>query len=280
MNTVNDLWRAACQRIDTLDARLLLQHIAGCSHAQLIASPARTLLPAQARCLAELVERRADGEPLAYLLGTAGFYGLEFLVTPAVLIPRPETERLVELALQQLPAGNGPRILDLGTGSGIIAIALAKHRPDARVVAVDVSAAALDVARHNAARHAVDVEFLLGDWYTPLPGRHFQLIVANPPYVADGDPHLQRNGLPFEPSLALTGGVTNADGLTCLRTIVDGAPAHLAPGGWLLLEHGYDQAAAVRALLNDRGFDAVHTWPDINGIERVSGGCRVDALAG
>ena len=274
--TVAEIWRTARQRIDALDARLLLQHVAGSSHAQLIAAPERTLVPQQVSQLTELVERRASGEPLAYLLGTAGFYGLEFQVTPAVLIPRPETERLVELALQRLADMKAPRVLDLGTGSGIVAITLARHRPYAHVVAVDLSAAAFDIARHNAARHDVEVEFLLGDWYAPVKDRRFELIVANPPYVADADPHLQNNGLPYEPSLALTGSVTNTDGLACLRKIVEDAPAHLVPGGQLLLEHGYNQAQAMRNLLNENGFEADEPWLDLNGTERVSGGRRAN----
>lgn len=270
--TLGEAWRTARQQIDTLDARLLIEHVAVCTHAQLLAEPTRRLTTKQTERLIELIQRRAAGEPLAYLVGTAGFYGREFLVTPAVLIPRPETERLVDLALIHLAANQASRVLDLGTGSGIIAITLAKQCPGACVTAVDLSTAALEIARINATRHAVDVEFLCSDWYSALSQRRFELIVANPPYVADGDAHLQENGLPFEPSWALTGVVANPEGLSCLKTIINGAPAHLMPAAWLLLEHGYNQAQIVRNLLKEQCFDVVQSWPDINGILRISGG--------
>ena len=264
-------WREASQRIDRLDARLLVEHCTGCTHADLIARPERTVTPEQAAQLAVLVARRAAGEPLAYLVGTADFHGLEFAVSPAVLIPRPDTAVLVELAVEHVQQLIAPRIVDLGTGSGIVAVTLAHLCQSAEVTAVDLSPEALGVAQANAARHGARVNFLAGDWYAPLGEERFDLIVSNPPYVVDGDPHLQQNGLNFEPQTALTDGVLGGDGLSCIRAIIAGAPAHLLPGGWLLLEHGYDQAAAVRALLAAAGLVDVASWRDLAGIERVSG---------
>lgn len=269
------LWRAAGARIDRLDARLLLEHVAGCTHADLIAHPERELSATQCAQFEALVTRRERGEPYAYLVGSASFLGLDFAVSPAVLIPRDDTEVLVEQALRcmrSMSPGRVPRIVDLGTGSGIVAIVLARARPDALVMALDVSRAALDVARANAARHGASVRFVEGDWYAPLAGERFDLIVSNPPYIVAGDAHLAQNGLPFEPQGALTDGVAGGDGLACIRTLVDGAPQHLVPGGWLFIEHGYDQAVQVRALLCAAGFDAVASWCDSAAIERVSGG--------
>jgi release factor glutamine methyltransferase len=269
---IGEAWRQASQRIGRLDARLLVEHVAGCTHADLIAHPDRSLTPAQTARLDALLVRRAGGEPLAYLLGSADFHGLDFAVSPAVLIPRPDTEVLVRLAAARAQQLKAPRIVDLGTGSGIVAVMLARLCPAAEVTAVDVSPAALAVASANAARHGVRVNYLLGDWYAPLGGAYFDLVVANPPYVVEGDPHLQQDGLPFEPQGALTDGVVGGDGLSCLREIIEGAPAHLLPDGCLLLEHGYDQAAKVRTLLAAEGFSDVVSWCDTAGIERVSGG--------
>jgi release factor glutamine methyltransferase len=271
---IGEAWRQASLRIDRLDARLLVEHVAGCTHADLIAHPERFLTRAQTARLETVLVRRVAGEPLAYLLGSADFHGLDFAVSPAVLIPRPDTEVLVRLAAERAQQLKAPHIVDLGTGSGIVAVMLARLCPAAEVTAVDVSPAALAVASSNAVRHGVRVDFLLGDWYAPLGGARFDLVVANPPYVVEGDPHLQQDGLPFEPQGALTDGVVGGDGLSCLREIIAGAPAHLAPGGWLLLEHGYDQAAKVRALIAAEGFSGVVSWCDPAGIERVSGGYR------
>lgn len=270
--SLGEAWRLASRRIDRLDARLLLEHVCGCRHADLIAHPERPLSAAQAAEFDALVARRAGGEPLAYLVGSAWFGDLAFRVTPAVLIPRPDTEVLVELAVERAQAFASPRIVDLGTGSGIVAISLARRCPDAQVTATDVSAAALDVARANAVRHGAAVRFVEGDWFAPLGDERFDLVVSNPPYVVEGDPHLQLNGLPFEPRGALTDGITGGDGLACIRRIVAAAPAHLRAGGWLLMEHGYDQAVEVRGLLLAAGFIDVASWRDDAGIERVSGG--------
>jgi len=269
---IGALWRQAAERIGRSDARQLLQHAAGCCHADLIAHPERELSPEQVAQYEALVARRAAGEPLAYLLGSAFFCGLEFTVSPAVLIPRPDTEVLVGQACRRAQVGCAPRIVDLGTGSGIVAIMLALRLPQALVTAVDFSPAALAVARANAQRHGADVRFLSGDWYQPLGAERFDLIVANPPYVADGDPHLAQDGLPFEPQTALTDGVAGGDGMACIDAIVAGARDHLLPGGWLLIEHGYDQAVKVRESIAAAGFCAVASWRDESSVERVSGG--------
>jgi release factor glutamine methyltransferase len=253
--------------LDPLDNRILLCHALGLTRVGLITQSDRALTAEEALRFNDLVQRRLNGEPVAYIVGQREFYGLPFNVTPAVLIPRPDTELLVELALERLP----PRaaMLDMGTGSGAIAIAVAHSRPDAAVTALDVSPQALDVARGNAALNNTTVRFLHSDWYSAVQGETFGLIVSNPPYIADGDRHLSEGDLRFEPQGALT---DHADGLTCLRTIIAGAPQHLAPQGWLLMEHGYDQAEAVRALLSAQGYTQVQSWRDLAGIERVSGG--------
>jgi len=269
MTTLGQALVSARQKIDRLDARLLLQYATGCNHADLLARPETPVIaPAWAQ-FAEWVERRAAGEPLAYLVGEAEFRGRVFQVSPAVLIPRPETEVLIDLALARLKTQKSARVVDLGTGSGIVAISLALECPSAEIVAVDLSPDALIVARNNAARLGAAVDFREGDWFAPLAGERFDLIVSNPPYVADGDPHLVRDGLPFEPLMALTDG---ADGLDCIRRIVAAAPHHLNQGGWLLFEHGYDQGEASRNLLTVAGFKAAFTHPDLAGTDRVSGG--------
>lgn len=269
---LGEAWRQACRRIDRLDARLLLEHVCGCSHADLIARPELEITESRATRLEELLRRRESGEPLAYLLGSAWFCGLEFNVGPAVLIPRPDTEVLVNVAAEKAIALESPAIVDLGTGSGIVAILIARLCPRAQVTAVDLSSVALDVARVNAQRHGMNIRFREGDWYAPLGDERFDLIVSNPPYVVAGDPHLQQNGLPFEPIQALTDGIVGGDGLACIRRLIDGASAHLRTGGWLLMEHGYDQAVEVRRLLAQAGFAEVASWRDSAGIERVSGG--------
>jgi release factor glutamine methyltransferase len=255
--------------LDPLENRILLCHATGLTRVQLITQGDRPLTPDEAARLDDLVARRLRGEPIAYIVGRREFFGLDFQVGPAVLIPRPDTELIVELALERLPQ-NAPRLLDMGTGSGAIAVAVAHTRPDAAVTALDVSPDALAVAQANAAANGARVRFLHSSWFDALAaGDIFDVIASNPPYIAAGDDHLAQGDLRFEPVGALT---DHADGLSALRSIVNGSPRHLVPGGWLLLEHGYDQAQAVRALLADAGFTEVQSWQDLAGIERVSGG--------
>jgi release factor glutamine methyltransferase len=254
--------------LDPLENRILLCHATGLSRVQLITRADQPLDDDQAARLAGFVQRRLAGEPIAYIVGKREFFGLDFSVSEAVLIPRPDTELIVELALERLPPQG--RLLDMGTGSGAIAVSIAHTRPDAQVTALDVSEAALAVAGRNALDNGARVRFLQSDWFGALgPDDQFELIASNPPYIAAGDEHLAQGDLRFEPTGALT---DHADGLSALRIIVDGSPAHLVPGGWLLMEHGYDQAAQVRALLDGAGYAEVQSWRDIAGIERVSGG--------
>jgi len=251
--------------VDARDARLLLAAATGFSAAAVLAHHEREI-PAEAeRRFLQFVERRRAGEPVAYILGRKEFYDLDLAVDPAVLIPRPETELLVDLAL----AGRPSSVLDLGTGSGAVALAIKKQRPSARVVAVEASAAALVVAQRNAAKYNLQVDFRHGRWFEPLADERFDLIVANPPYVAAGDPHLA--DLRFEPAGAL---VSGSDGLDAIREIARGAPGHLSSPGWLYVEHGIGQDAAVRDLLRAAGLEGVLTWPDLAGIPRVTGGKR------
>ncbi|HEY9255259.1 MAG TPA: peptide chain release factor N(5)-glutamine methyltransferase [Stenotrophomonas sp.] len=263
-----ELLRQAIARIDRGDAEALLLHALGRDRAWLFAHARDPVDDEAAATFVGLVERRAAGEPVAYLTGRRGFWTLDLAVSPATLIPRPETERLVELALERLDEAPGRRAADLGTGSGAIALALASERAQARVVATDASAEALAVARDNAATHALSsVDFRQGPWWTPLQGERFDLVASNPPYIAAADPHLGQGDLRFEPASALAAG---PDGLDDIRQIVDGAPAHLFPGGWLLLEHGWDQGEAVAQLLRDRGFEAVGTEQDLEARDRVT----------
>ena len=270
--SIGKAWRQAGDRIGRQETRLLLEYACGCSHTELISRSEREMTAAQAECFDSLLKRRISGEPLAYLLESAWFCGLEFTVTPDVLIPRPETETLIDLATERALALMRPSIADLGTGSGIVAIMLALRCPQSAVTAVDVSSAALRVARSNAEQYGVSIRFLEGDWFAPLSEKRFDLVVSNPPYVQAEDPHLLKSGLPFEPRQALTDGTGGGDGLDCIRRIIREAPPHLRPKGWLLLEHGYDQAAEVRRLLDQSGFIGVASWQDEAGIERVSGG--------
>jgi release factor glutamine methyltransferase len=262
---------AAPQHTPALDAELLLAHVVAEPRARLRSHPEIPVDPQQRDRYLELIARRAAGEPLAYLTGRKAFWSLELIVTPAVLIPRPETELLVERALALGPEGTA-RVADLGTGSGAIALALAHERPRWRVVATDLSAAALAVARANAAALGLGrVELRAGDWFGALAGERFDLIVCNPPYIAAGDPALADPALRHEPSLALTPG---ADALASLRTIARGAPPHLVPGGWLLLEHGAGQAADLARELVLAGFAHVRSHRDLAGHERVTEGQR------
>jgi release factor glutamine methyltransferase len=257
---------------DRSEAELLLLHVLQQPRSWLYAHADDALEMDVQTAYRALLERREAGEPVAYLVGHRGFWNLDLEVTPATLIPRPETELLVELALQRLPAHFDGQVADLGTGSGAIALAIARERPRARVVATDASAGALDVARRNAQRHAIDnVRFVHGDWLAPLAGQHFELIVSNPPYIEAADPHLARGDLRYEPASALASG---RDGLDDIRRIVDGAHARLAPGGWLLFEHGWNQGDASRALLEAAGYAEVFTAQDLEHRDRVSGGRR------
>jgi len=252
------------------EARLLVAQALGTDRAWLIAHADDLVDEAQWEAASALLGRRRAGEPVAYILGRREFHGLDLTVTPDVLIPRPETELLVDLALARI--GDAAwRVLDLGTGSGAIAIAIANAAPAADVWAADASAAALAVAQSNAAQHAPRVHFVVSDWFAGLRGERFELVVTNPPYVAADDPHLRQGDVRFEPRAALVGG---ADGLDCIRRLVGEARDHLVPGGWLLLEHGYDQADTVRALLAAAGYTGPASWPDLAGIPRVSGGRR------
>ncbi|WP_133478992.1 peptide chain release factor N(5)-glutamine methyltransferase [Cognatilysobacter segetis] len=264
---IDALLREARARLDGGEAELLLAHVLGHSPAWLFAHGDDTADDALQAEFRRLVDRRVAGEPVAYLVGRRGFWTFDLDVGPATLIPRPETELLVELVLERLPPG-AVDVADLGTGSGAIALAVAKERPAARVVATDASADALSVARCNAARLGLDrVRFLLGDWYAPLAGAQFDLIASNPPYIAEGDPHLARGDLRHEPPTALASGV---DGLDAIRILAAGARAHLRRGGWLLVEHGFDQGEAVRALLAGAGLRDVSTARDLEDRDRVT----------
>lgn len=255
----------ALRALEAREARLLLARATGFSEASVLAHPERPLSAEAQRRFIDFAQRRARGEPIAYILGEKEFYGLPLGVNPAVLIPRPETELLVELALARKPS----TVLDLGTGCGAIALAIKRHLPAARVVAVERSAAALAVAARNAMRLGLELELRHGLWFGPVAGERFDLVVANPPYVAEGDPHLAQGDLRFEPQGALVAG---PEGLDSIKEIVKAVGSFLLPGGGLLLEHGFGQEAAVRALLAAAGLESVATWPDLAGIARVSGG--------
>ncbi|KVE43275.1 peptide chain release factor N(5)-glutamine methyltransferase [Burkholderia sp. BDU5] len=272
--TAADLLRAS--PLDAVDARILLAHALGWTRTQLITRADEPLDATAVERYLALEARRAAGEPVAQLTGAREFFGLEFEITPDVLIPRPETELLVETVLDAVDGIASPCVLDLGTGSGAIAVSIASERPDARVWALDRSPAALDVARRNArkllapARPGGPLRFLESDWYAALDaGLRFHAIVSNPPYIARHDPHLAEGDLRFEPRGALT---DEDDGLAAIRAIVAGAHAFLAPDGALWIEHGYDQAAGVRALLEAAGFAGVESLTDLASIERATGG--------
>ncbi len=268
--TITQALTEAYRAIDRVDARMLLQHVLNVDQAFLLTYPDQVLAPPQIEDFSRLVKRRIDGLPIAYLTGERAFYDLTFKVTEAVLIPRPETELLVELALERIPVGQPLRVLDLGTGSGAIAITLAKHRPQAQVVAVDVSADALAVSQWNAKNLQVDnLSWVMGSWFDELSTQKFDLIISNPPYVAENDPHLRQGDLRFEPQIALSAGDS---GMVCIRHIIEAAPKYLVNGGWLLLEHGYDQADECRQLLQRVDFSNICSYPDLAGIMRVSGG--------
>lgn len=275
MTTVNEALRIARDRFahshsPALDAELLLAHVLGRGRAWLHAWPEARLHPPALERFRELVARRAVGEPIAYLLGTREFRSLDIEVTPDVLIPRPETEGLVEAALTHLRAHpvTQPAILDMGTGSGCVAVTLAHERPDARVTAVDAAEAALAVARRNVRRHGLrNVELVRSGWFAGLGDSAFDVIVSNPPYVRSDDPHLGRGDVRFEPVTALDGG---PDGLAGLRGIAAAAPRYLVPGGLVAVEHGCDQARAVVGLFREAGLVDIGVQPDAAGLARVT----------
>lgn len=252
-----------------LDAELLLARALDRPRTHLAAWPENRPDAEQLACFENLLARRAKGEPMAYILGEREFWSLKLRVSADTLIPRPDTEVLVEAALERIPNDRPCRVLDLGTGTGAIALALKHERPHAQLWASDASTAALDVARSNAKQLDLDVQFREGDWWMPFKGARFDVIVSNPPYVAASDAHLKAGDLRFEPRTALAAG---PDGLDDIRVLVAGAGPHLLPGGWLLLEHGHDQGEAVRALLFAAGFENVGSHKDLGGHCRVSFG--------
>ena len=275
MPRIDAILRDARTGLEPGDAEALLCHVLGRPRSWLYAHGDDELDEAGAAAFDALLARRRDGMPVAYLTGRRGFWRFDLNVGPATLIPRPETELLVELALERMPSDRPLRVADLGTGTGAIALALAFERPGAEVIATDASDTALEVAAGNAVRLGVgNVTFRHGDWLAPLAGERFDLIASNPPYIADSDAHLGEGDLRFEPRSALASG---ADGLDAIRRIAADAPAHLAPGGWLLLEHGWDQGAAVRALLGAAGLVEVATVRDLEQRDRISLGQRPGA---
>ncbi len=250
-----------------LDAELLLAHVLGKSRSYLRTWPEQAVIDEQAQRFAALIERRRSGEPVAYILGRQGFWSLDLEVAPHTLIPRADTELLVETALELLPAGPA-RVLDLGTGTGAIALALASERPGWTLVGVDRVPEAVALAERNRVRlKRGNARFCKSHWFSALAGERFRMILANPPYIAADDRHLGEGDVRFEPASALVAG---ADGLDDIRAIIEQAPAYLEAGGWLLLEHGFDQAAAVRDLFAARGFIKVESRRDLGGHERIS----------
>ena len=268
--TLGQALQEATERIGAVDARVLLAHVTGRSSAELIAHPETQMRLQQEEAFRRLVGRRESGEPVAYLTGGREFYGRQFKVTPAVLIPRPETELLVDLALERIPRDATARVLDVGTGSGCVAISIASERSRSKILALDQSPDALALARRNAYElHVGNVGFLQSNWFAALRDEHFDVIVSNPPYVASGDAHLGEGDLRFEPRDALDGG---EDGLGALRHLVTESVKHLVPGGWLLVEHGHDHGPALRALFEAAGYRDIFTDRDLAELERVTGG--------
>ncbi len=276
-SSLGELLRSSAARLHAagsssprVDAEYLLLHVLGKTPVWLRTHDEVRLHLHEEERFEALLRRRIHGEPVAYITGSRGFWSLELGVNASTLIPRPETEMLVEFALEKLPLEAALRVLDLGTGSGAIALAVKTERPLSRVTAVDASRAALDVAVANAQRLGLDVEFLHSNWFEALAGRRFDLLLANPPYINPGDEHLGQGDVRFEPLSAL---VAAEQGLRDLRLIISAAPAHLQPGGWIALEHGYDQGAAVRALLQENGFGEIETRQDLGGQARMTYGC-------
>lgn len=270
MNTIGVALGAARQQIEASEARLLLRHLLDCSSAHIEAHRDDELDARIEETFMVLVERRRAGEPIAYLTGIREFYGRPFVVAPSVLIPRSETELIIDTVLSKFDCNSALRILDMGTGSGCLAITLALELPQAKVTAVDISPDALAVAERNAKQLGVEVHLMESDWFSSISDEQFDLIVSNPPYIAVGDPHLAQGDLRFEPLSALASG---SKGLDAINRITKQAQAHLHPGGWLLFEHGYDQSKAVHTLLNANGYLDITQMQDIAGIVRVSGGC-------
>ncbi|MFY9327912.1 MAG: peptide chain release factor N(5)-glutamine methyltransferase [Georgfuchsia sp.] len=269
MSAISAALAGARQKIGASEARLLLRHLLGCSAAHIEAHRDDELDAAVEATFQAWVERRWQGEPIAYLTQSREFYGRSFVVAPAVLIPRSETELMVDTVLGKFERNAKPRVLDLGTGSGCLAITLALELPQAEVTALDVSRDAMVIAAGNAKRLGAKVRLLESDWFSAIANERFDLIVANPPYIAAGDPHLEQGDLRFEPLCALTSGM---DGLDAIRHIVEQAQAHLISQGWLLFEHGYNQGDEVRALFEANRYCAIEQHRDIAGILRVSGG--------
>lgn len=258
---------ASCP-LPLLDAKMLVEKELHVSRAWMIAHDTDSIDPDQWQKLQQSVQRRLNGEPMAYIMGSREFMGLDFTVSPSVLIPRPDTETLVETALDFLK-GKKARVLDLGTGSGAIAVSIAYYHPDAEVCASDIHPDALNIAKENTEKFKLKINFQQSNWFEKWEGQYFDLIVSNPPYIHKKDAHLQQGDLRFEPQIALT---DFHDGLTCYRTIIAQAPHHLKPEGALFVEHGWDQAASVRELLEKAGFRNIHSIKDLSGIERVTGG--------
>lgn len=265
-----------CPPEPRLDRRLLLQFVLQRSHAWLASHPEYVLQPAELTQFRQLLALREQGQPMAYLLGVREFHGLELAVSRSVLIPRPETEGLVDWAMELLPEHSNAHVLDMGTGSGAIAVSLLYRRPALHITATDISTSALEIARSNARRwqpagsHPID--FHVSNWFSGLPQQPpHDLILSNPPYVKNDDPHLTQGDVRHEPGLALKGGT---DGMDALRVLIVESPDHLRPGGWLLLEHGYDQGASCRELLKSAGFSCITTRGDLAGISRLTGGCH------
>ena len=257
---------------DAIDARyesqLLLQHALKVNRAWLIAHENDDVAADVQREFDALIQRRIDGEPIAYILGSREFYGLNLTVTPATLIPRPDTEILVDIALEKIPANQPVQILDLGTGTGAIALAIAQQRPQAQITGVDASRPALEVAMNNSQQLQIaNIHFILSDWFNKLNDARFDVIVSNPPYIEEADTHLQQGDLRFEPISALASG---ADGLDDIRRIIDGCLVHLNPQGWLMFEHGYNQAETVRELMAQTGLVNIETFKDLGGNDRVT----------
>lgn len=251
-----------------LDSELLLAHVLNKPRSWLYTWPEHQPTPLESEQFQQLIERRQKGTPVAYLTGQCGFWSLTLKVNTATLIPRPETELLVEQALERIPCDAPLKIVDLGTGSGAIALSVARERPECQVMATDRCPNALATARHNAERTGItNISFRSGDWYQPLAGERFDIILSNPPYIASDDPHLQQGDLRFEPSAALAAG---RDGLDAIRSLIKGGRNHLNPAGWLIVEHGFDQGAAVARLLQQSGYHPVQGYRDLAGRDRIT----------